>query len=104
MRRQDAADKAAGRPNRLERAAQAVQSRQKHKSGSMEDRAAALTAATTRRTTHDVMKDHGMKPPKTPPKRQDHPQRVHTEIKHKVVATNTRGASVFLKGATAPKN
>lgn len=33
-----------------------------------------------------------------------HPPKLHTEIKHKVVATNTRGASVFLKGATAKKN
>ena len=40
---------------------------------------------------HEVMKEHGMKPPT-----------VHTEIKHNVVGTNTRGASVFLKGATAP--
>tara|TARA_R110001583_G_scaffold60590_1_gene179847 strand:- start:687 stop:1058 length:372 start_codon:yes stop_codon:yes gene_type:complete len=40
---------------------------------------------------HEVMKEHGMKPPT-----------VHTQIKHDVVGTNTRGASTFLKGATAP--
>lgn len=142
QKKESDADKAAGRPNRVQRAAQRVIARENKKmtrhtigkagnephgggdrvqakpptkhlygGGGIKDplhREPILKPHT--KPTHQVMAEHGMKPPKPPPKRQDHPimshlpRKVHTETQHQVVATNARGASVFLKGATAKKN
>jgi len=130
QKKESDADKAAGRPNRVQRAAQRVIEQQKEKERKREEKeknkpkvvSGSVVASHPRKhlygaggiltkphppkvhteikphTIHDVIPGgkHSANPTKPP--------KVKTEIGHHVVATNTRGASVFLKGATAPKN